>query len=66
MITFDPISADVLLVHRRYCHASSLVCVGRDQVVVFGRERVEGVGGDDDDEKNMFGVWDSYVKYRVT
>ena len=63
MITFDPVSADVLLIHRRYCHVSALVCVGTEQVVVFGRERVEGVDGDE--EKNIFTVWDSYVKYRI-
>ena len=66
VITFDPVSGDVLLVHRRHCHASSLVCVGMDQVVVFGRERVEGVEGEEDEEKNLFTVWDSYVKHRVT
>lgn len=66
VITFDPVSADVLLVHRRYCHVSALVCVGTEQVVVFGRERVEGVDGEADDDKTVFTVWDSYVKYRVT
>ena len=66
VMTFDPVSTDVLLVHHRYCHVSSLVCVATEQVVVFGRERVEGMEGEEDEEKNIFTVWDSYVKYRVT
>ena len=66
VVTFDPTSTNVLLVHRRYSHVSSLVCLGAQRVVVFGRERVEGVDGEDDEEKQMFAVWDSYIKYRVT
>ena len=64
MLTFDPVSADVLLIHHRYAHVSSLVCIGTEQVVVFGREKVEGPEGDE--EKTVFTVWDSYVKYRIT
>ena len=65
VMTFDPISGEVLLVHRRYCHVSSLVSVATEQVVVFGRERVEGMEGEEDEEKHIFTVWDSYVKYRI-
>ena len=64
VIVFDPVSADILLVHRRYSHVSCLVCVGTEQVVVFGRERVEGV--EKDEEQTVFTVWDSYMKYRIT
>ena len=63
-MTFDPVSADVLLIHRRYSHVSCLVCVGLEQVVVFGSQRIEGA--EEDEEQTVFTVWDSYVKYRIT
>lgn len=66
VITFDPVSADILLVHQRYSHISALVCVSTEQVVVFGRERIESADDNLYDEQTVFTVWDSYVKYRIT
>ena len=67
VITFDPVSADVLLIHSRHCHTSALVSMGTEQMVIFGKERVEGMEGmeGEDEEKTVFTVWDSYVKHRV-
>ena len=64
IITFDPVSADVLLISQQYSHVSAVVVLATEQVVVFGTERVEGV--EEDEEKPMFAVWDSYVRYRIS
>lgn len=64
LLAFDPVTADVLLVHQRKCSFSSIVCLSDKKVVTFG----EGfVGGEEEEGSGqqitgMFTVWENYIQ----
>lgn len=68
LMAFHPITMDVLLVQRRQLSVNSIVCLGRERLVVFG-EGVIGEGstdgsGEEVDANNicgMFTIWTSYI-----
>ena len=64
LLAFDPVTADVLLVHHRRCSISSIVCLSDKKVVTFGEGFVggeeEGVAGQE--ITGMFTVWENYIQ----
>ena len=63
LLAFDPVSADVLLVHRKKCSLSSLVCLSSNKLITFG----EGALGAEEGEESqvitgMFTVWENYIQ----
>lgn len=61
LLAFDPLTADVLLVHQRKCHMTSVVCLSDKRVVTFG----EGVVGGGEEEgavtSGMFTIWETFI-----
>lgn len=66
MLAFDPVTADVLLVHHRSCSFSSVVCLSDKKVVTFGEGLVGGaegaVLGEGQETTGMFTVWEEYIQ----
>lgn len=65
LMAFHPVTMDVLLVQRRQLSINSIVCLGRERLVVFGEgvigERSHEEEGDGDDICGMFTIWTSYI-----
>ena len=68
MLAFNPISADVLLVHRKKCSLSSLICLSSSKLMTFGEgvlgEEEEGDGEGEESQviTGMFTVWENYIQ----
>lgn len=65
LLAFNPLTADVLLVHQRNCNFSAIVCLTGGKLVTFG-EGVMGEGPEDVDlvqeTTGMFTVWENYIE----
>lgn len=66
LLAFNPLTADVLLVHQKSCCFSCLVCLSEHRLVSFGEGVVGGVeapGGEDGGTEitGMFTVWNNYI-----
>ena len=64
LIAFDPLTSEVLLVHRRHASISAIVWVNEGQLVSFGQGPVSDDSGEGTDATGMFTVWTSYLSCR--
>ena len=63
LLSFNPLTADVLLVHRREQSITNILCLSNRQIVTFGKgiigeTSVEDVEGD---VSGLFTVWTNYI-----
>ncbi len=65
LLAFNPVTADVLLVHRKKCSLSSIIPLSAGKVMTFG----EGVVGEEEEEgegsqviTGLFTVWENYIQ----
>lgn len=61
LLAFNPVTADVLLVHQRRSSISLIVSLSSKRLVTFG----EGVLGEEaglDDVMGVFTVWENYIE----
>ena len=63
LLAFNPLTADVLLVHRKKCSLSSIVPLSTGKVMTFG----EGTVGEEEGEElqvttGLFTVWENYIQ----
>ena len=63
LLAFNPVTADVLLVHQKRSSISLIVSLSSKRLVTFG----EGVLGEEeeeghDDVMGMFTVWENYIE----
>ena len=68
LLAFHPVTLDVLLVQRRQLSVNSIVCLGRERLVVFGEGVIgesPGEGASEEDDAScvygMFTIWTSYI-----
>ena len=68
LMAFHPVSMDVLLVQRRQLSINSIVCIGKERLVVFGKGVIGeslGDGSREEDDAScvcgMFMIWTSYI-----
>lgn len=61
LLAFNPLTADVLLVHKRKSSILSIVCLSGKKLMTFG----EGVLGEEGEGQvtGVFTVWESYIEY---
>ena len=61
LLSFNPITADVLLVHRREQYITHTLCLYDNQLVTFAKGTI-GMETDDEGELcGMYTVWTDYV-----
>lgn len=61
LLTFDPITADVLLIHHREQQISHTLCLYGNQVVTFAEGSI-GVPTEEHNElSGLFTVWTEYI-----
>lgn len=65
LLSFNPLTADLLLVHRRDQSLSNIVCLSDKQIVTFAKWVIGESADDDNDEdrdvSGLFTVWTNYV-----
>lgn len=60
LVAFNPVTADVLLVHQKPSSISLIVCLSAKRLVTFG----EGVLGEGEGQEvvGLFTVWENYIE----
>ena len=61
LLSFDPLTADVILVHRREQHITHALCLYGKQVVTFAKGTIGLATEEDDEISGLFTVWTDYI-----